>query len=112
MTWTFLLVSVVLNVATTQDNDNNTFYGLAIGFTVLAGIMSVGDISGAVFNPAVGTGPFLWHLFLNQEEIGTTFYAIALYWVSDIIGSLLAAGFFRITNWKEYEEEGYEIISS
>jgi len=35
---------------------NNSFYGLAIGFTVAAGAIAVGGISGGVFNPAVGLG--------------------------------------------------------
>src|SRR5207237_1309711 len=32
---TFALAFVVLNVATAKANSNNSFYGLAIGFTVL-----------------------------------------------------------------------------
>jgi aquaporin Z len=53
---TFALAYVVLNVATSGDHPGNSFYGLAIGFTVLAGAVSVGGISGGVFNPAVGLG--------------------------------------------------------
>jgi hypothetical protein len=44
--FTFALCYVVLNVATSKDHPNNSFYGLAIGFTVLAGAIAVGDISG------------------------------------------------------------------
>jgi len=51
---TFALAYVVLNVATSKDHPNNSFYGLAIGFTVLAGAVAVGNISGGAFNPAVG----------------------------------------------------------
>jgi aquaporin Z len=54
--FTFALAYVVLNVATSKDHPNNSFYGLAIGFTVLAGAVAVGGISGAAFNPAVGLG--------------------------------------------------------
>jgi aquaporin Z len=54
--FTFALAFVVLNVATSKDHPNNSFYGLAIGFTVAAGAVAVGGISGAVFNPAVGLG--------------------------------------------------------
>lgn len=53
---TFALVWVVLNVATTKANANNSFYGAAIGMTVTAGAFAVGGISGAVFNPAVAVG--------------------------------------------------------
>jgi aquaporin Z len=51
---TFALAYVVLNVATSKDHPTNSFYGLAIGFTVLAGAVAVGNISGGAFNPAVG----------------------------------------------------------
>jgi aquaporin Z len=54
--FTFALAYVVLNVATSKDHPNNSFYGLAIGFTVLAGAIAVGGVSGAAFNPAVGLG--------------------------------------------------------
>jgi aquaporin Z len=43
----------VLNVATSKDQPNNGFFGLAIGFTVVAGAFAVGGISGGVFNPQV-----------------------------------------------------------
>ncbi len=54
--FTFALVYVVLNVATAKSNANNSFYGLAIGMTVMVGAFAVGDISGGVFNPAVAIG--------------------------------------------------------
>jgi len=54
--YTFALCYVVLNVATAKANNGNSFYGLAIGFTVLAGAYSVGGISGGAFNPAVAVG--------------------------------------------------------
>jgi aquaporin Z len=53
---TFALAYVVLNVATSRDHDGNSFYGIAIGFTVLAGAVAVGGVSGGVFNPAVAFG--------------------------------------------------------
>ncbi len=53
---TFALVYVVLNTATTKSNDGNSFYGLAIGFTVLACAYALGGISGGAFNPAVAVG--------------------------------------------------------
>lgn len=54
--FTFALVYVILNVALAERLKGNSFYGLAIGLIVLGGIYSVGDISGAVFNPAVAFG--------------------------------------------------------
>ncbi len=54
--FTFALCYVVLNVATSKDQKNNGFFGLAIGFTVAAGAFAVGGISGGLFNPAVALG--------------------------------------------------------
>jgi aquaporin Z len=61
--FTFALCWVMLNVATSKDNPNNAFYGLAIGFTVLAGAFAVGGISGGAFNPAVSLGAATGGLF-------------------------------------------------
>jgi aquaporin Z len=65
--FTFALVWVILNSATSKGTANNSFYGLAIGFTVLVGAFTVGGISGGAFNPAVALsatiaqiGPFQW----------------------------------------------------
>lgn len=52
--FTTALVLVVLNVAATEETAGNSYYGIAIGFTVGAGAFVVGPISGAAFNPAVG----------------------------------------------------------
>ena len=54
--FTFALCYVVLNVATAKSTAGNSYYGLAIGFTVLAGAYAVGPISGGAFNPAVAVG--------------------------------------------------------
>jgi aquaporin Z len=54
--FTFALAFVVLNVATAAKSQGNFYFGLAIGFTVMAGAYSVGNISGGAFNPAVALG--------------------------------------------------------
>ena len=54
--FTFALVYVVLNAATAEGTSGNSFYGLAIGMTVMTGAFAVGDISGGAFNPAVALG--------------------------------------------------------
>jgi aquaporin Z len=54
--FTFALVYVVLNSATAEGTSGNSFYGLAIGMTVMTGAFAVGDISGGAFNPAVAIG--------------------------------------------------------
>jgi len=61
--FTFALAYVVLNVATSRDHPGNSFYGLAIGFTVAAGAFAVGGLSGGAFNPAVAVGAATMGLF-------------------------------------------------
>ncbi len=55
--FTFALCYVVLQVATSPKTEGNSYYGLAIGATVLVGAFAVGGIFclGA-FNPAVALG--------------------------------------------------------
>merc|ERR1719337_743529 len=54
--YTFMLCFVVLNVAATGKNQPNQYYGLAIGFVIVAGGYAAGGISGGAFNPAVALG--------------------------------------------------------
>ncbi|MEA3207003.1 MAG: aquaporin [Chthoniobacter sp.] len=61
--FTFALVYVVLNAATAEGTSGNSFYGLAIGMTVMTGAFAVGDISGGAFNPAVAVGAAVLGLF-------------------------------------------------
>lgn len=88
--YTFALVYVVLNVATAKANANNSFYGLAIGFTVLAGAVSVGGISGGAFNPAVAIGVSI---------IGMASWAnLWVFLVADFAGGAAAAIVFKMIN--------------
>jgi aquaporin Z len=54
--FTFALAWVVLHTATAGGTKGNSFYGVAIGMTVMVGAFAVGGISGGAFNPAVATG--------------------------------------------------------
>ena len=90
--FTFLLVFVILNVATHPNLKGNSFYGLAIGLTVMAGIFSVGPISGAVFNPAVSLGPSIVDAITGE---GVSHYFAWYYVVFPIIGSILAVFGFK-----------------
>jgi len=101
--YTFLLVSVVLNVATTKSTEENSFYGLAIGFTILCGAISVGPLSGGAFNPSIGFGPIVVDAMNNGSE---KLKVIWIYWFGPLFGSVLAAVGFRITNHhKEYQTQ-------
>jgi aquaporin Z len=76
--FTFALVYVVLNTATARVTSGNSYFGMAIGFTVLAGAFAVGDVSGAAFNPVVAIaasvmGMLPWNmlwLYLGAELLG------------------------------------------
>ncbi len=87
---TFALVWVVLNVATSASHPHNSFYGLAIGFTVLAGAVAVGGISGGAFNPAVAVGASLMGLAAWSN--------LWIYLLADLVGGALAALAFRMLN--------------
>jgi len=101
MVYTFLLVSVVLNVATTKAQADNSFYGLAIGFTVVAAATTVGGLSGGAFNPAVGFGPVIVDVMQN----GPDGHPAWIYWLGPLLGGLCAAVGFRVTNHnKEYAD--------
>jgi aquaporin Z len=88
--FTFALCYVVLNVATAKGTQGNSFYGLAIGFTVFAGAASVGMISGAAFNPAVAIGTTMMG-FLNASNIW-------IYLVAGFAASVAAAAVFKFVN--------------
>jgi len=81
--FTFALAWVVLNVATARGTDGNSFYGLAIGFTVVAGAFAVGGISGGAFNPAVALGAMVTGLFEWSN--------IWIYLLADFLGAAAAA---------------------
>jgi len=91
--FTFALAWVVLNVATSKGTMGNSFYGLAIGFTVLVGAITVGGISGGAFNPAVGLGVFTMGL-----ESGRQF---GVYLISEFAGAAVAAFAYRQINGLE-----------
>jgi aquaporin Z len=88
--FTFALVFVVLNVATSKDTAGNSYFGYAIGFTVLVGALAVGKISGGAFNPAVAFGIILMGL--------VSWASIWIYLVADLLGGLAAATAFRFLN--------------
>ena len=88
--FTFALAYVVLNSATAKGTANNSFYGLAIGMTVMVGAFSVGAISGGAFNPAVALGIGMMKL-VNISQI----------WIhisADLVGGMLAALTFKLLN--------------
>jgi aquaporin Z len=92
--FTFALASVVLNVAMAKKSAGNNYFGLAIGFTVMASAYAAGSISGAAFNPAVALGPMLMDAFTGGSSIGNLW----IYLVGPFAGAALAALVFPIMN--------------
>ena len=91
--FTFALAHVVLNVATAKGTSGNSFYGLAIGMTVMTGAFAVGPISGAAFNPAVAIGASILGLFSWSH--------LWIYLVANFLGGASAAVVFKLLNPKE-----------
>jgi aquaporin Z len=87
---TFALAYVVLNVATAKANEGNSYFGLAIGFTVMAMAFALGQYSGGAFNPAVAIGAIVMKAF----ELANVW----IYLVGCFIGGALAAIAFNVLN--------------
>lgn len=89
--FTFLLAFVVLHVAATNKIKGNNYFGLAIGFTVMAIAFAGGPISGGVYNPALGAGPILFD-FANISGYTTS---IIIYLLGPFIGGGLAGILYK-----------------
>jgi aquaporin Z len=85
--FTFALVYVVLNSATAKGTAGNSFYGLAIGFTVVVGAFAIGPVSGGAFNPAVAVGLIVMGLS------GPT--SLIIHLIADFLGGAAAAYLFN-----------------
>ena len=123
--WTFLLDFVVLQTATTRPQAGNSFFGIAIGFTVLSGICS----AGCTLLPPFSRNNFqfeysffcdfrrFWWCFGCAILLGLNFSDwIAhgditgleytwIYLIGGVLGGLSAGGLFHLTNRDEYSDE-------
>ena len=88
--FTFALAFVVLSVTTSKRSKGNSYFGAAIGGTVLAAAIAGGGISGGAFNPAVAVGLTLMGLSLASH--------LWMFLVADFAGGALAALVFRLTH--------------
>jgi aquaporin Z len=87
--FTFALAYVVLTVATSKRSTGNSYYGLAIGFTLLVGVYAGGAISGGAYNPAVAVGITVMGL--------SAWSNIWIFLVANFAGGAAAAVVFKIT---------------
>jgi len=77
---TFFLVFVIFGTAV--DPKAPRIAGLAIGFTIAAGILAIGPFTGGSFNPARSFGPAV---------ASGIFEGQAAYWIGPMIGAVAAA---------------------
>merc|ERR1719453_1678499 len=99
--YTFMLCFVVLNVAASKVHaGKNQFYGLAIGFVVVAAY-GAGSVSMGCFNPAVAFG-------LDTASWWIGFQYGPIYMVFELIGAALAAVLFKVCRPEEGSDEELE----
>lgn len=87
---TFALCFVILNVATADRSAGNSYFGLAIGFTVTAMAFTLGGVSGGAFNPAVVVGGSLAGL-LSWSNLW-------IYLVANLVAGAVAAFAFKFVD--------------
>jgi aquaporin Z len=91
--FTFALVYVVLNTATSKKTAGNSYYGLAIGFTLMTAAYAIGNISGCAINPAVAIGITIMGLSKLSN--------LWIFVVANLAGGALAAVIFKLLNTEE-----------
>lgn len=103
MIYTFMLCFVVLNVAASKvHGGHNQFYGIAIGFVVVAGAYGAGSVSMGCFNPAVA-------IALDTASFWIGFQYGPMYMVFELIGGVLAGVLFQICRPEEKTDEPLEL---
>lgn len=91
--FTFALAFVVLNVATAKKTAGNSYFGLAIGFTLMAAAYAIGNISGCAINPAVAIGLTI----MGLSKLSNLWIFI----VANLAGGAIAAVIFKLLNREE-----------
>ena len=89
--FTFALCYVVLHVATSKANEGNSFYGLAIGSTVLVGAFATAGLCFGAFNPAVALG-------LSVMGAAACCKLICITMGINLLGGVLAGFIYKITS--------------
>merc|ERR1719473_1147523 len=101
--YTFVLCFVVLNAACSKKSGCATgqqYYGLAIGFVIVAGGYGAGSISGGAFNPAVALG------LDGSSVVKGSFKGWGFAYVGfEVIGAVLAAALFRVIRPDDFDTD-------
>jgi len=108
MLYTLMLCYVVLNVACSKNTEGNQFYGLAIGFVIVAAGYAAGSISGAVLNPAVALA--IANPFASVSDSTSTAWHnvqwLFSYWGWQLMGSALATMLYLVTRDRRFTRGG------
>mmetsp|Transcript_59146 Transcript_59146/g.165880 ORF Transcript_59146/g.165880 Transcript_59146/m.165880 type:complete len:464 (+) Transcript_59146:62-1453(+) len=87
--YTFMLCFVVLSMPLAANDGPNDFFGLAVGFVMIAGIYGAGAVSGGFFNPAISLGIDAW-----GDDHG--FGWCLMYGIFHVLGGVAAAFVFKV----------------
>jgi aquaporin Z len=96
--YTFMLCFVVLNTAVSKRNKDNQFFGIAIGYVIIAGGTCSGFFGAGNFNPAVSIA-----LLASGGMVGTV--SCVLFIVAQILGAAIAAVLFGIVRPEESKSD-------
>lgn len=86
--FTFALCYVVLHTATSKETEGNSYYGLAIGSTVMVGAFATAGLCFGAFNPAVAVGLLTF---------GAAAKLIGITAVVNLVGGVLAGVVYKLT---------------
>jgi aquaporin Z len=101
MVFTFILILIILFVATSKKTAGNSYYGIAIGLTMVGLSIAGAFISGAAFNPAIAAGPILTDVLFGTCKCNASAYAW-IYFTAPFIGSAAAAFTFRYLSPEDF----------
>lgn len=96
MIYTTLIVGCALMVGHT--NDSIVIVSSGVATAVFGGVLGVGLISGACFNPAVGLAANIVHYINKGDHFGHTWIYILAPFLGGIIAALLSTVFIQEMN--------------
>ena len=99
--YTAFLVFNVLNCALPKRSEGNEFYGLCIGFSIVAAGFSIGGISGAYLNPAVAIPLGLTTSHLHDSSNDKGYWWPFIYMAVELFAACVAAGAYKIVRWMD-----------